>query len=47
MRIKLYNKVPESIKTKKKEKNFKLLKKELKSLLLSQSLSSVDEFLQL
>ena len=43
MGIKLYNKVPESIK---KLDNFKLFEKELKSLLLSHFFYSVDRFLQ-
>jgi hypothetical protein len=41
--IKLHNKLPDNVK---KLGNFKLLKKELKSLLLSHSLYSVDKFLQ-
>jgi len=44
MEIKLYNRVPESIK--KKLDNYKLFKKELKSLLLSHFFYSVDGFLQ-
>ena len=43
MGIKLYSKVPKSIK---KSENFKLFKKELKSLLLTNSFYSVDKFLQ-
>ena len=43
MGIKLYNKVPDSIQ---KLVNFKLFKKELKSLLLSHFCYSVNEFLQ-
>ena len=43
MGIKLYNKVPESIK---KLDNFKLFKEKLKSLLLSHSFYSVDQFLK-
>jgi hypothetical protein len=42
MGFKLYNKAPSSI----KNGNFKLCKQELKSLLLSHSLYSVDKFLQ-
>jgi len=43
MGIKLYNKVPDSVK---KLDNFKIFKKELKSLLLSHFFYSVDRFLQ-
>jgi len=41
MGIKLYNQVPQSIKN---SDNLKLFKEELKSLLLSHSFYSVDEF---
>ena len=43
MEINLYNKEPESLK---KLDNFKLFKKDLKSLLLSHSFYSFDEFMQ-